>query len=98
MGRILVLIAAGLVFATAAPAAEQPVCKTFVIAKQKKWAYQGSGIKCSFMHDSVKAFLRDGEQPKNWKCTRVKTRGVCEQRKGADAVFVFYVKRKGLQG
>lgn len=100
MRRVLLLFSFLVILVTAAPASAgtSEVCDGFVRAKGKKWSYQGTRVGCDFMHQATKDFLRDRVQPEGWKCTRVRKQGVCEQKKGGDGVFVFYVKRKGLPG
>jgi hypothetical protein len=97
MRRGLVIFGALAALCGAAPAAQAgttEICQDFVKAKGKRWGHQGTSVSCAFQHDSLKAFLRDGVQPKGYKCTRVKTRGVCTQKREPHAVFIFYVKGK----
>jgi hypothetical protein len=92
LGCALVLLAAPPTPAGAAPA--PPVCKTSVAAKGKRWTYQGSGVTCKFMAQSTKRFLRRKLEPDGWTCTRVRTRGLCQEDGKGGAVFVFSVKTK----
>ncbi|MEA2171564.1 MAG: hypothetical protein QOJ46_1399 [bacterium] len=79
--------------AAAAPA-PQPICKTTVAAKGKRWTYQGTGgVACKFMRTTTQQFVAKKIEPEGWSCTRVRTRGTCHADKG-DQVFVFYVAPK----